>query len=604
MLDTRRRAAALACLLLFLLFAGCGGGSSTTPPPPAMTLTLAASTVHVQQDGTASPTIVLTVSNAPGAVTVSVTGLPSGITASYDAPTATLTLSGGNSVAAGTYAATVTATSGMQSASQPLSVVNDVVVAVSTTVDTSLGVHGKLQQFMSTSFQIGGWTTDYFGTGAQATQRETTLTQLGPQHVRIQVTTGAIPMVANTGAASDWNFSQIDLITQPVLASADHSPEMQVAVAPAWMCLSNGQLDVANHVNDFAAFMANLVRYYNKGGFDYGGTHFQSPSSTPITWWGIFNEFNLNGLSAADYVKLYNAVVPAMLAVDPTLKFSALEFSDFGLGTGDSGDPMQFLPAFISGATAPVDIVSTHFYATCNQRDSDATLFASVPQFTANVQYFYQELQTNSTYASTPVWVTENNVNADFNNGSGMSTCNPGQTFVTDTRGTSAFFAAWRPYVFSQLGKAGNQALYQWAYSGDPQYGEVNGSGTLYLSYWVDKTLTSLYPYTPGVAGPDILSINATDTSTVETLATRAADGTVTLLIANHAVANATDNNGAGAPRTVVLNLGSVTSANAWLIDAATSTATGPTATALTPLNGQLRVTLPGYGVAFVVVTP
>ena len=45
----------------------------------------------------------------------------------------------------------------------------------------------------------------------------------------------------------------------------------------------------------------------------------------------------------------------------------------------------------------------------------------------------------------TPVWVTVNNVNADFADASGNSICNPGQPFVTDQRGTSSFFAAWRP---------------------------------------------------------------------------------------------------------------------------------------------------------------
>jgi hypothetical protein len=43
--------------------------------------------------------------------------------------------------------------------------------------------------------------------------------------------------------------------------------------------------------------------------------------------------------------------------------------------------------------------------------------------------------------ANVPVWVTEDNVNADYDN-NGMSNCNPGQTFVADKRGTSAFFAA------------------------------------------------------------------------------------------------------------------------------------------------------------------
>ena len=87
-----------------------------------------------------------------------------------------------------------------------------------------------------------------------------------------------------------------------------------------------------------------------------------------------------------------------------------------------------------------------------------------------------------------PVWVTENNVNADYEGNNGMSTCNPNQVFVDDHRGTSAFFAAWRPCAicFRQLGKVGNQALYHWQrYYGDRQYGEVDKSGLApYLSYW------------------------------------------------------------------------------------------------------------------------
>jgi hypothetical protein len=51
------------------------------------------------------------------------------------------------------------------------------------------------------------------------------------------------------------------------------------------------------------------------------------------------------------------------------------------------------VPIFLAGATAQIDVVSTHFYSTCNQNDNDSLLFASVPQFAANVQYFYQQLK-------------------------------------------------------------------------------------------------------------------------------------------------------------------------------------------------------------------
>jgi hypothetical protein len=557
----------------------------------------------------------VTISGASGTATVSVSGLPSGLTAQFAAsgagPSGTLTLTGGPTASSGTYAATVTAALAGKTATSSLSVVSAAVAKVGTSTDTTLGVNGVLRQFMATSFQIGGWTTSYFGSGAQATARETTLDQLGPQHIRIQVVTGAVPMVGNTGTASDWNFSLLDTTLQPVLLTADHSPELQIGVAPTWMCDANGHLDVTNHLNDFAVFSANMVRYYNKGGFDVNGTHFQSPGAYPIQWWGIFNEFNGNGLSAADYVKLYNAVVPAMLAVDPTIKLSAFEFSDYGLGSGDGGDPMQFLPAFLAPANAggvntQVDIISTHFYSTCNQKDTDADLFNQIPQFVANVDYFYKELKTRSDLANVPVWVTENNVNADYDN-NGMSACNSGQAFVDDHRGTSAYFAAWRPYVFSQLGKAGNQALYHWDYEADQQYGEVDGSsGNTYLSYWVDKTLAATYPSTTAAPGPEILQLNSTDTSTIETLATKNSDGSVVVMVADRAVASPTDNNGAGAPRTVVVDLSSLNSfsaASLLTIDATTSIANGPAAVAIAPA-ARIGVTLNGYGVAFLRLTP
>jgi hypothetical protein len=543
-----------------------------------------------------------------------VSNLPGGVTAQFAAvgggPSGTLTFTGSAGVLAGTYTPSVQATlSGGQTATQSFTLVSAVVAKVGSATDTTLGVNGVLEQFMATSFFVSEWDGDFFGTNP--TPLENTMTALGTQHIRLQITTPeGVPMVTNTGTASDWDFTVIDRTVQPALASADHSPEMQLATAPPWMCFSNGQLDVTNHAQDFAAYAANMVRYYNKGGFDWGGTHFQSPRSYPITWWGIFNEPNGNGVNAAQYTALYNIVVPAMLAVDPTIKFSALEFSDWGLGSGGAGDPMTWLPVFLAPASAggvktQVNILSTHFYGTCNQSDTDDTLFAAVPQFAANVLYFYQALAARPDLASIPVWVTENNVNADWSN-NGMSECNPGQVFVDDHRGTSAFFAAWRPYVFSQLGKAGNQALYHWDYSGDQQYGEVDPSGNTYLSYWVDKVLGSYFPSTQAAPGPSILTLNATDTFSVETLATESSTGAVTVMVADRAVDAISDNNGNGDPRTVVVDLsslGSFSSASLLTIDAATSASAEPAAVSITPAT-RMTITLPGYGVALLKLMP
>ena len=600
------------CLLLAI---GCGsgktGGGNLSSP---VTVSLQPDSVVLPQDGTTVQGQITIASTSETAV-VSFSNLPALVQATYSAtdtsPSGAIALSASSATPTGTYHPMVTVTSAGQSASTQFTIVIAPVVKVANTIDTTLGVKGKLEQFMATSFQIFQYTGQIFGTGATIPAREQQLTNLGAQHNRMQVIAGGMPMVSNSGTAADWDFTILDTTAEPVLASGDHSPEFQIGTAPAWMCDSQGRLLVAAHAKDFAAYAANLVRYYNKGGFDVGTKHFQSPGSHPITWWGIFNEYNLNGLSAADYVTLYNMTVPAMLAVDPTIKFSALEFSDFGLATGGSGDPMQALPVFLAasgagGVNTQVDVLSTHFYGTCNQSDTDANLFVQVPQFVQNIDYFYKALASRSDLSNTQVWVTENNVNADFADGTGKSTCNPGQAFVTDQRGTSAFFAAWRPYVFSQLGKASNRALYQWEYAADKQYGEVDSGSDPYLSYWVDRTLANMFPSTPVSLGPDILSVTSSDTMSLETLATRSADGSVRVMIVDRAVHAPTDNNGQGDPRTVIIdtaNFGTFGSASLLTIDAQTNTTNGPTGTGIAP-NSRIAVTLNGYGTAFLTLMP
>jgi hypothetical protein len=579
-----------------------------------ISVSLSTSTVVVPQDGMPN-SVQITIKSTSETALVSFNGLPGGVQTTYAAsdtnPSGPLTFVATASAPAGTYSASVTANSAGQTASTPFQLVVAPVTTVSGTVDTTLGVKGKLQQFMSTSFQIAEWTGDFFGTSAAA--RKSTLSNINPQHIRLQPLSQAIPMKANTGAATDWDFTLLDQTVQPVLASADHSPEFQIAAAPTWMLnTATGYLDVANHVNDFAAYAAKLVRYYNTGGFDVAGTHFQSPpTSPPITWWGIFNEPAFNGLDAAQYATVYNAVVPAMLAVDPTIKIVALEFAGSTLGTGWPDDPEIWLPPFFAaasagGVNAHIDVVAMHFYASCNQMDSDTSLFGAVDQYVAVKKFIDQQIATRADLAGTPVWMTENNVNADFAGANGTSSCNAGQTFVTDARGTSSYFAAWRPYVFSQFGKAGNQALYQWAYSSDKQYGEVDPNGIPYLSYWVDRTLATFYPSTAASPGPDILTAASTDTSSIETLATRATNGVVRVMIVDRAVHAPADNNGMGDPRTVIVDtssLGNFTAASLMTIDAATDVTNGPAAVSMAP-GPRLAVSLNGYGVAFLSLMP
>ena len=467
-------------------------------------------------------------------------------------------------------------------------------VQVSNQINPQSGVNGRLQLAMSTSFQLAPWSYRFFTFTPNAT---TPLGTLYPWHTRVQVISGGIPLTA----PDTWDFTELNSMFAPVQTTGDHSPEFQIGTAPAYMSDANGHILPASYA-DFAQMSANLVRYYNTGGFTDSGNFFQSPTPYPVTWWGVFNEPNGNGLSSQQYVDLYNTVVPAMAQADPSIKFLAVELSDYGT------QAETYLPAFVSGVTAPVDVLATHFYSSCNQKDSDAQVFATVPGYVTEVQSIYSQLAGNPKLAGVPVWVTENNVNADYDLGNGVSACNPGQPFVTDRRGTSPFFAAWRSLVFASLGETGAQALYHWSFGADQQYGEVDGSANPYLSYWVDYYLSHWLPSPPG---QDILQVTESGccfwTGTggnplgldTHTLAVRNVDGSAVILMSNHAVANVTDNNGSGAVRDFMLDvsaLGTFTSATLVHLDASTPQ-TGPLPVQMTP-SPQMQVVLEGYGAA------
>ena len=127
------------------------------------------------------------------------------------------------------------------------------------------------------------------------------------------------------------------------------------------------------------------------------------------------------------------------------------------------------------------------------------------------------------------------------------------------------------------------------------------------LSYWADLWLSQMMTDVedPTQSGVDVLPVVPTENSP-EILAVRKSDGTVSVMVANFAVANTGDNNGAGAPRTVVVDtstIGTFKSVSQVSLDATTSATTGPTATTITPA-AKIPVRLNGYGVSFLKFVP
>jgi hypothetical protein len=430
---------------------------------------------------------------------------------------------------------------------------------------------GSFSEAMSTSFQAAPWTDAAF-TGHPEIPAQ--LDALNPHHIRVQVIDQSIP---ETGPGQ-WNFTALDRQLQPILSAADHSPELQLAQAPAYLCKSKTGFVTAAFIAGYAAYAAGMVRHYNAPGTKY-----------PIRYWGILNEPNYFHISPAEYVALYNAAVSAMLAVDPTIKLVALELG------GNPPDERRYLPVFARRVRAQVDILGVHFYSTCDQRDPDATVFATIPTFVRQVRYLRRQLPRPA------VWVLENNVNADFVNEAGNSTCDPTQKFVEDPRGSSPFFAAWRATEFAQFARAGVQALYHWHYTGGIQYAEFNTDQTtahLQLSYWLDLWLGRLFP----VGEPaQILRIPNPDPAAIELFAARRLNGQTTILFANHTLAHPSDNNGYGASRSFKLDLsalGPLTKSTQLTFDAHTNPLEGPEPLPIT-LAPTIQLTLSGYGVTF-----
>lgn len=465
---------------------------------------------------------------------------------------------------------------------------------VNASVSVSATTVAPFDVALSTSFQPGEWDYTFFQTSTDA--KEVLLGNLQPHHIRLQGISQGVPQGSAGTTSTNWDFTKLDSITQPVLGVGDHSPEFQIAKAPPFMYVNN---DSGNSFSDltfqqFANYAKNLAQYYDAGGFtDSSGTRQVSPAypGEKITWWGIYNEPSINNnLTAAEYTDMYNAVVPAMLSVDPSLKFVALE-----LCCSSESWVQTFAAGLHSGV--PVDAVATHYYSSCNQADTDTQLFATVPAFASSIQTIYGYMAANAALANVPVWITENNVNADFDKGGGISACN-GTTFVTDKRGSSAFFAAWRPYVFSQVGQAGARALYHWDFDADAQYGEVDfATGNTQLSYWVDYWLAQMFPSGSGQHSLQFTNSNDAD---IEVLPVINPDGSVLIMISNHAVASPNDNNGAGLAAKVSLDVTSLgPTASEVLIDANTNPAIGPASNSIST-QSPITVNFGGYGVAFI----
>jgi hypothetical protein len=513
-------------------------------------------------------------------------------------------------------------------------------VQVTSTPDTQSGAGGRLDEPVSTALQPADWQEGLFSDVPNVTA---TLQTLAPAKVLIQLGDyGAIPLLhydpnpANRTTA-DWDFTKLDAIVEGVLG-AGLEPVLQIASIPKPTTPTGVAVDSIALLSDYAAA---LVAYYDNGGFTWGpGAPVTRTSGTlPITWWAILADFNEPPLSWTGdvYAKAYSQVVPAMVAATPTpIHFSAFEYSDVPDMTAASTDLPLFLGAVTAGA--PFDAVSLHFFGASGPHAQDTR---DVDVFTTTQNFVDQDFRAVRARVdpAVPVWVTESNVQSAVPNNQGYFSLQPNTPFTNDTRGTSTFFAAWKPYLFSKLGKAGGQGLFQWEFTAgncrppdtshcatavdggllgslDTQSGEISfADGTTYVSYWVDYWLGQLF-----AGAPRILTITQTDGDVdltkggdagtalgeIEALATRSdADGSVVVMIVNHTVAPA-DPDGGTQERTVAVDLPTdlgLTKAQKIVIDSTVNLGAYGALGEAVPFAPRMVVHFDGYGVAFLRLT-
>ena len=330
---------------------------------------------------------------------------------------------------------------------------------VGTTPDPTLGIDGGLQEVATTAFQPASFQTHI--------PNPPLLAALHPPHPLVQIYQ---PTMLPDG---EWDSGMLcDDFVRTLETVSTEGPELQISSAPLFpqaLDPTKTQFDFSQPANVtlFADYCRNLVLYYNRGGFSYNGQDVVNPANTAlhVTWWGILGDFNNGDPTRTVYPNVYNQAVAEMLDADTTIKISALEFTD----NNTDETPTDYLSGFLrpaddGGVNKQVDAVSLHMYATHLQGVPDSALLLTVPAFGLDVasvrSMFHSQRQLDP-----PVWITQSNVNANVPTDAGLSKSSSERFDVNDVQGTTAFYAAWAPYMFSQLGQNGAAAFTHWNYT-------------------------------------------------------------------------------------------------------------------------------------------
>ncbi|MDQ6670657.1 MAG: glycoside hydrolase family protein [Chloroflexota bacterium] len=445
------------------------------------------------------------------------------------------------------------------------------------TVDLGAASGARLDTRLSTNLTTPG-ALERSGIGAAAR-----LAAWAPPLVRLHAgaDTGEPPALPAGLQRGDWNFGPLDAMVTAVRGYGGE-PVINVRYPPAWMytCPQPFSEGVAGEgalrdpsFGEFAEYVARLVGWYNTGGFtDEQGKYHQSGHQGWVRVWELWNEPDASSenpcraaaggaaLTPAQYVTLWNTVVPRMRAVDPNIQV---------IGPATSEPRPEYVQALIAGAVHPPDALSFHGYGGSENQNTDKELFDGLDQLVASVDG-----------RGRPVWITELNVNSAYDDDPG------GRPWGT-------FGVAWGASAFRGLALRGVAVMHQFEFIASPQFGLISEQGAPRLPYWRDFLLSRAFR-----AGSTVLT-GSTSQPGIEVLAARRPDGGTSVLLVNRQVAGASDRGGRGVATTVTVRLTGPVPAGVQLrlLDTTANAASEPPARPA-GMGPELEVAFAGYGMA------
>jgi hypothetical protein len=388
-----------------------------------------------------------------------------------------------------------------------------------------------------------------------------------------------------------WDFTRLDAIFTALRAHHIRY-YFDVRTAPPWMFDSTGHLP-ASTFGLFANYMADLVGWYNKGGFtDAQGQYHSSGHYGWISTWEIWNEPKSSGdipvpladptaavwMAASDYAQLYDVTVTAMRAVDPSIATGGPALNSW---PDDS-----YLQTFIEDEHAPLNFLSFHFYAGNEPTEPDEQVITAIngPRFLLRLQHIRTWLAQYDPHQTIPIWVDE----------SGLS---ENSTFPIDPRGAEPINYAVTADTFITAATNDVTMLSQFPVVGDAQLGLVDAkTAQLYRTYWLYLLLRAQFP-----PGSHILATQVQGTPRVTAFAALLPDEhAIQVLIVNDKAANTTVIGGVGIPISVAVRLQGApsgqhiaSSGTEWSFTAQTTLGAIPPAK---NVNWATTQTITGYG--------